>query len=366
MTIGTSDRSAPSGRQPVLGARGNEGEEIFAAFDTRIIRRFGLFMAPYRWTMIGAVTSILVFVAAQIAIPRAIGFAIADTAGVHHLPLEMIIAAFAGLVALHAVSCFFGDVLTAHLAQRVIFDLRRAMFSHLQDISLSFLDRTHVGRVMSRLQGDVNALQDFLEQSLGALGDLMLLIGIVVVLLTMNVKLGLLTLTVLPILVFIRSRWLPRVKATFRRARDASSIANGALAENINGIRTVQESQREAINFSLFEEKARENFDAQVASAWASGIMTPTVDILTGVAMAVVVVAGGEAVIGRSLDVGVMVAYILYVQRFFEPIRTLSMQYTTMQRAMAAGYRIFEVLDVPVTISDRPDAFTLDVPRPSI
>jgi ATP-binding cassette subfamily B multidrug efflux pump len=361
-----ADHHSPPPRQPVLGARGNEGEEIFAAFDPRIIRRFARFVAPYRWTMIGAVLSILVFVGAQIAIPRAVGFAVADIAGPHRLPLATIIAVFAGLVVVHAISCFFGDWLSARLAQRVIFDLRRAMFSHLQDISLSFLDRTHVGRVMSRLQGDVNALQEFLEQSVGALGDLMLLVGIVAVLLTMDLKLGLLTLLVLPALVILRALWLPRVKDTFRRARDASSIVNGALAENINGIRTVQESRREAVNFALFEEKARENLDAQVASAWASGIMTPTVDILTGIAMAVVVVVGGEAVLDRSLDVGVMIAYILYVQRFFEPIRTLSTQYTTMQRAMAAGYRIFEVLDVPVTIADRPGAVGLSGAEPSI
>lgn len=363
--MSAATEQAPRRRQPVLGAEGSEGEEIFAAFDTRIIRRFAGFVAPYRWTMVGALFSILVFVGAQIAIPRTVGFAIA-AAGSHRLPLKLVIGIFAGLVLVHAASCFFGDWLSARLAQRVIFDLRRAMFSHLQDISLSFLDRTHVGRVMSRLQGDVNALQEFLEQSVGAVGDLMLLIGIVVVLLTMDFKLGALTLLVLPALVLVRAIWLPRVKSTFREARDASSIVNGALAENINGIRTVQESRREAVNLALFEDKARRNFEAQVASAWASGIMTPTVDILTGIAMAVVVVVGGEAVLGRSLDVGVMVAYILYVQRFFEPIRTLSMQYTTMQRAMAAGYRIFEVLDVPVTIADRPDAVTLIDAEPSI
>lgn len=346
-------------RRPVLGARGNEGEEIFAAFDTRIVRRFSRFVAPYRWTMTAALVAILAFVFAQVAIPRAVGYAIATTTSPHHARLGLVIGVFAGLVVLHAISCFFGDVLSARLAQRVIFDLRRAMFAHLQDISLSYLDRTHVGRVMSRLQGDVNALQEFLEQSVGAIGDLALLVGIVAVLLTMDLRLGLLTLLVLPALVGLRALWLPRVKDTFRRARDASSIANGALAENINGVRTVQETRREAVNFALYEEKARDNFDAQVASAWASGIMTPTVDILTGIAMATVVVVGGEAVLARSLDVGVMVAYILYVQRFFEPIRTLSMQYTTMQRAMAAGYRIFEVLDVPVTIADKPGAQVL-------
>ncbi|HMO42477.1 MAG TPA: ABC transporter transmembrane domain-containing protein, partial [Phenylobacterium sp.] len=135
---------------------------------------------------------------------------------------------------------------------------RRSMFSHFQDISLSFMDKTHVGRIMARLQGDVNALQEFLESTTGAVGDLVLLIGITVVLLTMDLQLGLLTLTVIPALIAIRAVWLPFSKKTFREARDASSTANSALAENINGIRTVQESRREAINFELYEEKARE------------------------------------------------------------------------------------------------------------
>src|SRR6202041_2778251 len=110
-----------------------------------------------------------------------------------------------------------------------------------------------------------------------------------------------------------------------------------ALAENINGIRTVQEARREAVNFKLFEEKARENLSAQTEAAWLAQITVPIVEALTGIAMAVVVVIGGNAVIAGTMDVGVMVAYTFYVQRFFEPIRTLSAQYTVMQRAMAAG-----------------------------
>ena len=153
--------------------------------------------------------------------------------------------------------------------------------------------------------------------------------------------------------------WLPYSKSTFRRARDASSIANGALAENINGVRTVQETRREALNFELYEEKARENFQAQVGSSWLAQIMTPTVDILTGVAMAFVIVVGGDEVLGGALKVGVLVTFVLSVQRFFEPVRLLSMQYTVMQRAMAAGHRIFEVLDVPTTIVERPGAIAL-------
>src|SRR5690606_31479717 len=125
------------------------------------------------------------------------------------------------------------------------FDLRRSMFEHFQNVSLSFMDKTHVGRIMARLQGDVNALQEFVETSVSAFGDLFLLIGISIMLVSMDVKLGLLTLTVLPALILLRALWLPAQKRTFRMMRDASSTANSALAENINGVRTVQETRRE-------------------------------------------------------------------------------------------------------------------------
>ena len=239
--------------------------------------------------------------------------------------------------------------------------MRRAMFAHFQDVALTFLDKTHVGRIMSRLQGDVNALQEFLESSTGALGDFTQLFGYAAMLLWLDWKLALLTLATIPALIGVRTVWLPYSKKTFRRARDASSIANGALAENINGVRTVQETRREAMNFELYESKARENFDAAVKSSWLAQIMTPTVDILTGIAMACIIwKVGGGASPGRRLwRSSVLVSFILYVQQFFDPVRLLSMQYTVMQRAMAAGYRIFEVLDVPVTISDKPGAITL-------
>ena len=266
---------------------------------------------------------------------------------------------FAALVSVSAAAGFCDQWMTSRLAQRVIFDVRRAMFAHFQDVAMTFMDKTHVGRIMARLQGDVNALQEFLESSTGALGDFTTLFGYAGVLLWLDWRLGLLTLSTIPALILVRAIWLPFSKDTFRRARDASSIANGALAENINGVRTVQESRREALNFELYEEKARENFDAAVKSSWLAQVMTPTVDILTGVAMAFIVVVGGDAALGGALEVGVLVTFILSVQRFFEPVRLLSMQYTVMQRAMAAGHRIFEVLDVPVTIRDKPTARAL-------
>jgi ATP-binding cassette subfamily B multidrug efflux pump len=273
---------------------------------------------------------------------------------------------FLAAVAVFTVTSILSQWMSTRLAQRVIFDVRRAMFDHVQQVSLSYMDKTHVGRLMARLQGDVNALQDFLESTTSSIGDFIVLIGIVVILLTMNWKLGALTLLVLPALIGVRAVWLPYSKKSFRRARDASSTANSALAENIGGIRTVQETRREAMNFELYEEKARDNQNAALESALLAALMSPTVAILTGVAMAIIIVIGGGEVLGAQLAVGGMVAYVLYVQRFFEPVRMLSQQYTAFQRAMAAGYRVFEVLDVPVTIVNKPGAIDLKDPAPTI
>ena len=336
-----------------------EGDDVFGVFDINVARRFLAYLKPHRNKLAIAQVAVLITAICQIAIPKLIGTAVNKAVGHDPAGLDRTLIAFGAAAAISAVFFFVGEWLSSRLAQRVIFDVRRAMFAHFQDVSLSFMDKTHVGRIMARLQGDVNALQEFLENMNGAIGDFVMLVGITIVLLTTDLKLGLLTLTVLPALIAIRAVWLPYSKKSFREARDASSTANSALAENINGIRTVQETRREALNFDLYKDKALENYKAQVGASWMTQIMVPTVDVLTGLAMAVVVVVGGEAVLGGRLNVGVMVTFILYVQRFFEPVRMLSMQYTIMQRAMAAGHRIFEVIDVPVTISDKPDAVPL-------
>ncbi|ACE85869.1 ABC transporter ATP-binding protein [Cellvibrio japonicus] len=372
----------PAGRFPGGGGRlgtpdqdgVNLDDDIFIRFDSGIMGRLWGYIRPYRLPLTGCMLAVVLYALVQVAIPLAIRGVVdnaAETAALSTvLPLStalpFALAIFAVLVLLNFAFNFLQEWGTARIAQRVIFNLRRAMFAHLQQVSLGLLDQTQVGRLMARLQGDVNALQEFMESSISALGDLCLLLGIVVVLLVLDWQLGLLTLAVLPVLVLIRLVWLPWARRQFRRAREASSRVNSALAENINGIRTVQENRRESFNFNRYEPIARENLDAQLGSSRASQIMVPSVDILTGFAMAIVVVAGGVAVLHSRVEVGVMVAYLFYVQRFFDPIRTLSMQYTVLQRAMAAAYRIFEVLDLPVTLQDKPNARVLDNPVPDI
>jgi ATP-binding cassette subfamily B multidrug efflux pump len=342
------------------------GEEIFSRYDSRVVSRLWSYMRAHRLALIATVFTVALFTLVQVSIPVTVRYAIDSAIGNSSFSFHTVVAAFVVLIVLNAVANFFQEWIAARLAQRVIFDLRRAMFEHLQQVSLSILDRTQVGRLMSRLAGDVNSLQEFMETSVSALGDLFLLLGLIGVLLFMDFKLGLLTLCVLPVMLAVRHLWLPWARKAFTRAREASSSVNAALAENINGIRTVQENRREGVNLERYNVRATENLHAQIGSSRASQIMVPTVDILTGLAMAIVVVVGGSAVVDGRLDVGVMVAFIFCVQRFFDPIRTLTMQYTVMQRAMASGHRIFEVLDIEVTLADKPGAQDLaDVP-PSV
>jgi ATP-binding cassette subfamily B protein len=353
-------------RAPRASLGSPEGDDVFGTFDPKVARRFFSYLGPHKRAFGLTQVAVICAAATSSVQPLLIGQVVTRAKNHDLVGVEHTVGWYALACAAFMTFFFLGEWLSSRLAQRVIFDIRRAMFAHFQDISLSFMDKTHVGRIMARLQGDVNSLQEFLESSTGAVGDFATLIGISAILLIKDWRLGLLTLALLPVLIAIRAVWLPYSKKSFRIARDASSTANSALAENINGVRTVQETRREGLNFELYREKAFENFRAQTAASWMSQIMVPTVDLLTGAGLGLIVVVGGEAVLRGSLDVGVMVAFVLYVQRFFEPVRMLSMQYTIMQRAMAAAHRIFEVLDVPITIAEKPDAVTLTDFAPTV
>ncbi len=347
----------------VVGSQTNRDERIFGeVFDGHVIRRFARFVRPYRGRLVIALIGVLAFTGTQLAVPLLIQRTIDDgivgaAAGVQ--ALTAIAMVFFAVVALNFAANFLQERLSADLAQHVLFDLRRAMFEHLQRISLSFMDKTEVGRLMSRLQGDVQALQNFLETSIFVVGDIVLLGGIVVVLLSMDLYLGALTIAIVPVLFLVRIVWLPHARKAFISARETNSRVNGALAEAINGVRAVQEMAREDVNYVLFRDKARENLDAQLRASKFAQVMLPIVDTLTGIAMGIVVLVGGNLVLTGQVPLGVMVAFLFYVQRFFAPIRSVTMQYSVMQRAMAAGQRLFEVMDVPVDVEDRADAIDL-------
>jgi len=337
-------------------------EEIFGrVFDGKVTQRIWQFVRPYKRQVAISVAAVVTYTGTQLTIPLLISYAIdyGMAPEAPHSVLLKILAIFAVIVIINFISSRVQELVTGRMAENVLFDIRRAMFGHLQRVSLSFMDKTEVGRLMSRLQGDVNSMQEFLETSVLAVGDLLLLFGIVAVMLWLDWQLALMVLTVIPILFAVRILWLAPARAAFMAAHEANSITNGALAEAIHGVRAVQAMDRANLNAELYGQLVDNTYKAQLRASKLSQIMIPIVDTLTGGAMAVVALAGGLMVVSGRIEVGVMVAFLFYIQRFFDPIRSLTMQYSVMQRAMASGHRLTEVLDVDIDVQDAQDATSL-------
>ncbi len=332
------------------------------SFDYNIIKRFMPYVAVYKRDVFIGFFFILLLTISSLLLPLVVKNLIDQSSCLVGSSCEDIdlvksglftgLLQFLGLAAVISVSIFLSDSIIERVGENILLDLRQKMFMHLQDVSISFMDKTDVGKLMSRLQGDVAAMQEALQMSVFAIGDLVLICGIISVLLAMNIQLGILTIIVMPLMILIRMIWLPKARIAFLDARTKSSAATSYLAENINGIRTIQSFNRQEYNSKIYEKKATDLLKAQLRAAKLSSLMLPTVETLTGMSFAIIIIVGANLVINDHITAGVMVAYILLVQRFFDPIRTISMQYNAMQRAMASGYRIFEVLDIPVTIKD--------------
>ena len=332
------------------------------SFDYNIIKRFMPYVMVYKKDVFLGFFFIMLLTVASLLIPLVVKNLIdksdclvgASCQDIDQVKNSILIGLlqFLGLAVIVASSIFLSDSIIEKVGENILLDLRKKMFMHLQDVSISFMDKTDVGRLMSRLQGDVSAMQEALQTSVFAIGDFVLICGIITVLLSMNLQLGIMTLLVMPLMVIVRMFWLPRAREAFLDARVKSSAATSYLAENINGIRTIQSFNRQQFNSLVYENKANELLRAQLRASKFSSLMLPTVETLTGISFAIIIIVGASLVINDKITAGVMVAYMLLVQRFFDPIRTISMQYNSMQRAMASGYRIFEVLDIPVTIKD--------------
>ncbi len=364
--LNADDDSEDRRRRPpraVVGSSLDREEEVFGkAYDPRIVRRIWAYVKPYQTKIYISVAAVLIFTLTQLAIPLIIRFAIDNgmaEGGGGRVVLYWAVAGFFATILVNSAASWVQESVVGKAAEDVLFDMRRAMFAHLQRVSLSWMDKTEVGRLMSRLMGDVNSMQEFLETSVLSVGDIVLLFGIIGVLLWLDPVLGAITMATMPVLFIVRLFWLPPAKLAFMGAHHTNSSANGALAEGINGVRTVQSLDRQRVNFDLYEEKARANLKAHLRAAKFAQVMVPIVDTLTGISMATVIVVGGQMVLNHQVDVGVMVAFLFYIQRFFDPIRSLTMQYSVFQRAMSSGTRIVEVLDVPVSIEDKPNAVAL-------
>ncbi len=246
----------------------------------------------------------------------------------------------------------------AEVGQSIIYDIREQTFAHLQKLSLSFYSHFSVGRVISRVINDVGVLRDFITWTLLAVArDTFTLVGIIITMLIMDWKLSLLTFTILPLMAVMTFAFRKRARDNYRRSRMAISWVNSVLAENINGVRVVQSFSREDTNYNYFSEVVnRYNLNANLIAAKLISIFFPSVDMLAKIAMALVVWIGGTALLGQALTPGVLVAFVLYIDRFFDPIRDLSLRYNELMTTMASGERILSLLHTPIEVFDNPDA----------
>ena len=339
-------------------ARGQADEEVFgSAYDQRVILRLGPFIAPYKKMAIISVVAMIIYTITQVAVPWMIALAIDDYIVAKDWDgLNLIVIAFMVVALINWGTNYLQQFAMEKVGQGVLFSLRRALFGHVQKQSLSYFDKTEVGRLMSRVQGDVGALQEFSALVVMTLGELLSLFGIVAALLVLNVKLGLITMVVIPLLMIIMVVWQRFARRSFVEIRRCISIVNAAFNENISGVRVVIGLNRQKRNLEIFDGKNVDHRWANIlAGRYSAGLM-PGVDILTSLSIGLALFFGAKMVGLGTLEVGVLVAFVMYIQRFFDPIRNLTMQYTQLQRSMAAGSRIFDLMDRVPDMIERPDA----------
>ena len=340
-----------------LDEREDEGGKVY---DHQVVTRLMGYSRPYGRLLTASVATMLVYTFTNVAQPWIIKMGIdalvgaAERGTVGNLPWVVLL--FVASVVVNSVANYSYLLTLAKVSQGVLYDLRTAIFSHLQRLSLSFFDRNEVGRVMSRAQNDVSQLQEFLGLAVNSLADFISLGGIVIALFLLNAELALVTLSVIPVLVAIMLVWQRFSWGTFMQVRRAISAVNASLQENISGVRVIQALNRQQLNMTQFDRVNRDHLDANLRASRLSAVLMPTVEVLTAVAIGIVVIFGGRMALSGELEVSVVVAFVLYIQRFFDPIRNLTMQYTQFQRAMTSGVRIFNLLDTPVTVRDAPDA----------
>jgi ATP-binding cassette subfamily B protein len=330
----------------------HEEEVLGKAYDARLMRRLLGYLRPHKWYVAGALLALIGDAVFQLAPPYLVKVAIdryiaqGDLAGLNGIAfvyLGVLIASFA----LEYAQTYMMQM----IGQRIMYDMRMQIYSHLQKLDLSFYDRNPVGRLMTRVTTDVDVINDlFTSGVVAAFGDLFMLLGIMVTLLWMDWRLALLTFSVLP-LILVLAQWFRRnVRESYRKVRLRIARINAFLNEHINGMATVQLFRREQLNFARFEAINAEHRDANVEQIFYYAVFLPAVEFFAAIATALILWFGGGFVINGTLTLGSLVAFILYAGRFFRPISDMSEKFNTLQAAMASSERIFQLLDTAVAI----------------
>ncbi len=325
-----------------------------AGYDAALLRRLLRYLRPYRWLAIGAVLLLLFQSGLALVGPRLTEHAL-DVA-IPHKDLGLL-GLLAGLyistLLLELAAEYGGLLLTTFVGQRVMYDLRMEIFAHLQRLSVTYFDRNPVGRLMTRVTSDVETLNELFSSGVVTIfGDVFTLVAIMAMMLVIDVKLALVTFSVIPLVWLTAAIFRRSVRDAFRDIRYRLARLNAYLQERLSGMRVVQLFGREGASAERFAELNRDHLAAHLRSITIYAIFFPVVEVLTAVAMALLLWYGGLRVLDGTLTVGILAAFIQYTRRFFQPLQDLSEKFNLLQSAMASSERVFALLDEPVVVPE--------------
>jgi ABC-type multidrug transport system fused ATPase/permease subunit len=332
-------------------------EVIGKVYDSKVISKLPKYLLPVKkWIGIGAL-GMLISSLTTLATPYLTAIATNYIFQGNLGGLNIIAIIFVAISVVMWFGGYWQNLYLSYAGQSIIYRMRTELFDHLHRLSLSFFDTHQVGKLMSRVQNDVQQVQELVTQGILSLfASLLTLVGIAIVMITMNWRLGLIMLGIIPVMFLGVWIWQKYARRAFIRVRTAIATVNSQLQEDIAGVRVVQSLSRENENMGQFDQVNRAHLDANVTAVKLEAVMMPMINILTGISFAIVLIVGGFQVLDGVMEIGFLMGFLMYVQRFFDPILELSMQYTELQRAMASGARIFELIEVQPDIEDRPDA----------
>jgi ATP-binding cassette subfamily B protein len=337
------------------------------SYDTALMKRILRYLKSYKGLVAVSLALLILESLFQLAPPYLVKVAI-DRYIAPSVPIEdaaryaglwKIAGIFLAVLAVAFAASYVQIYLMAYVGQRVMYDMRMEIFRHLQRKEVAYFDKNPVGRLMTRLTNDVEVLNEmFTSGAVAIFLDIFTLVGIMVVLCYLNLRLALITFTVLPLLFVAAMVFRDKVRSSYRAVRKAVAAVNSFLQENITGMSVVQVFRRERAQFEKFNRHNRSLFDAHLQSIVAYAWFFPVIEILSAVAIALILWYGGGEVMTGAITFGALVAFIQYAQRFYRPISDLSEKYNILQSAMASAERIFELLDTEPAIKDPPS------PRP--
>jgi ATP-binding cassette subfamily B multidrug efflux pump len=341
-----------------------EDDVVGKAYDGRLMRRLLAYLTPYWRSVLVALAAIVVNAVLQLAPPYLTKLAIDEHIATGNLQGLATIAWLYVAVLVGSFACEYVQTWLMQLTgQRIMYDLRMQIYAHLQKLDLRFYDRNPVGRLMTRVTSDVDVLNELFTAGVVAVfGDIFTLAGIMIVMLGMDWRLALASFVVLPLIAVVTQWFRRNVRESYRTVRAWIARINAFLQENITGMSTVQLFRRERRNHERFEAINAAHRDANIDSIFYYAVFYPAIELVGALAASIIIWYGGLQVLGGTLTLGVLVAFLQYSARFYRPISDMSEKFNVLQSAMASSERIFTLIDTPVAVTSPAAPVALQTP----